>query len=66
MGRGWLRRGASGNCKFYTHSGVLASSLAMHKEKSKHLFHEAGIPVAESVLVEIEVAASASHGAALW
>ena len=26
----------------YTHSGVLASSLAMHKEKSKHLFHEAG------------------------
>ena len=50
----------------YTHSGVLASSLAMHKEKSKHLFHEAGIPVAESVLVEIEVAATpASHGAAL-
>ena len=42
----------------YTHSGVLASSLAMHKEKSKHLFREAGIPVAESVLVEIEVAAT--------
>lgn len=42
----------------YTHSGVLASSLAMNKEKSKHLFHEAGIPVAESLLVEIEVAAT--------
>jgi D-alanine-D-alanine ligase len=41
----------------YTHSGVLASSLAMHKEKSKHLFHDAGIPVAESILVEIEYAA---------
>ena len=35
----------------YTHSGVLASSLAMHKEKSKALFREAGIPVADSKLV---------------
>jgi D-alanine-D-alanine ligase len=26
----------------YTHSGVLASSLAMHKEKSKHLFTKQG------------------------
>ena len=26
----------------YTHSGVLASSLAMHKEKSKAIFREAG------------------------
>jgi D-alanine-D-alanine ligase len=42
----------------YTHSGVLASSLAMHKQKSKILFAEAGIPVAESKLVAIETAAS--------
>ena len=44
----------------YTHSGVLASAIAMHKEKSKALFREAGIPVAESKLVDLEVAAS-SH-----
>jgi D-alanine-D-alanine ligase len=42
----------------YTHSGVLASALAMHKEKSKTIFREAGLPVAESKLVEIEVAAN--------
>jgi D-alanine-D-alanine ligase len=44
----------------YTHSGVLASSLAMHKEKSKTIFRAAGVPVAESKLVEIETVA-ASH-----
>ena len=44
----------------YTHSGVLASAVAMHKEKSKVLFREADIPVAESKLVDIE-AAAASH-----
>jgi len=38
----------------YTHSGVLASSLAMHKEKSKAVFRAAGIPVAESRLVPLE------------
>lgn len=38
----------------YTHSGVLASSLAMHKEKSKAIFRAAGVPVAESMLVPIE------------
>ena len=32
----------------YTHSGVLASSLAMHKERAKVVFQAAGIPVAES------------------
>lgn len=42
----------------YTHSGVLASSVAMHKEKSKILFRAAGVPVAESILVEIEKAAT--------
>jgi D-alanine-D-alanine ligase len=44
----------------YTHSGVLASSVAMHKEKSKVLFRAANIPVAESKLVDLETAAS-SH-----
>jgi D-alanine-D-alanine ligase len=43
----------------YTHSGVLASSLAMHKEKSKIIFRDAGIPVAESKLVELEQVAAA-------
>ncbi len=38
----------------YTHSGVLASSLAMHKEKSKVVFRAAGVPVAESMLVPLE------------
>lgn len=38
----------------YTHSGVLASSLAMHKEKSKIMFRAAGVPVAESLLVPLE------------
>jgi D-alanine-D-alanine ligase len=44
----------------YTHSGVLASSLAMHKEKSKAIFRAAGVPVAESRLVPLEEVA-ASH-----
>jgi D-alanine-D-alanine ligase len=48
----------------YTHSGVLASAVAMHKEKSKILFKDAGIPVAESKLVDLEIAAS-SHPMAL-
>ena len=38
----------------YTHSGVLASSLAMHKEKSKAIFRAANIPVAESRMVPLE------------
>src|SRR5690606_22514262 len=36
----------------YTHSGVLASALAMHKEKAKDVMRAADIPVAESVLVD--------------
>ncbi|MCB1382313.1 MAG: D-alanine--D-alanine ligase [Notoacmeibacter sp.] len=32
----------------YTHSGVLASALAMDKEKSKKIAKAAGIPIAES------------------
>ncbi len=35
----------------YTHSGVLSSALAMHKERAKAILREAGIPVAESLIV---------------
>jgi D-alanine-D-alanine ligase len=35
----------------YTHSGVLASALAMHKEKAKLVMRAAGIPVADGVTV---------------
>jgi D-alanine-D-alanine ligase len=42
----------------YTHSGVLASSLAMHKEKSKIVFRAAGVPVADSILVPLEEVAA--------
>jgi D-alanine-D-alanine ligase len=31
----------------YTHSGVLASSLAMHKERAKAIIKAAGVPVAD-------------------
>lgn len=48
----------------YTHSGVLASALAMDKERSKAVFIKAGIPVAESKIVPIELAA-ADHKMAL-
>lgn len=34
----------------YTHSGVLASSLAMDKEKTKQVYRNHGLPVVESVL----------------
>ncbi len=34
----------------YTHSGVLASALAMDKQKSKDAYRAAGLPVVESVL----------------
>lgn len=40
----------------YTHSGVLSSALAMHKEKSKTIFRAAGLPVAESKMVDLETA----------
>jgi D-alanine-D-alanine ligase len=35
----------------YTHSGVLASSLAMHKELTKRAVRAVGVPVAEAQLV---------------
>ncbi|MEQ8697007.1 MAG: D-alanine--D-alanine ligase [Bauldia litoralis] len=34
----------------YTHSGVLASALAMNKPKANHVLRAAGVPVSESVL----------------
>lgn len=44
----------------YTHSGVLASALAMHKPEAKVLFAEAGIPVPEGeVLTRRALAARA-------
>jgi D-alanine-D-alanine ligase len=36
----------------YTHSGVLASALAMHKERAKTVAKAAGIPVAESRVMD--------------
>ncbi|MDG1456587.1 MAG: D-alanine--D-alanine ligase [Pseudoprimorskyibacter sp.] len=34
----------------YTHSGVLASALAMDKDRTKAVYRSAGLPVAQSVL----------------
>jgi D-alanine-D-alanine ligase len=42
----------------YTHSGILASALAMNKPKAKQLFRAAGIPVAHDKVADIEHAAS--------
>ncbi len=44
----------------YTHSGVLASALAMDKPLSKNVFTAAGLPCEESLVVKRGVAA-ASH-----
>jgi len=43
----------------YTHSGVLASALAMHKERAKDVLAKAGVPVAESLIVSRDEAARA-------
>jgi D-alanine-D-alanine ligase len=43
----------------YTHSGVLASALAMHKEHARNVMHAAGIPVAEGKVVRRADAAKA-------
>jgi D-alanine-D-alanine ligase len=42
----------------YTHSGVLASSLAMHKERTKDVYRAAGLPVVKSIVVDRKVAAA--------
>ena len=41
----------------YTHSGVLASALAMHKVRAKPVLAEAGIPLAESIALTRQQAA---------
>lgn len=40
----------------YTHSGVLASALAMDKERTKAAYRAAGLPVADGILVSAETA----------
>ncbi len=44
----------------YTHSGVLASSLAMDKERTKAAYRAAGLPVVDSLLTSAK-AARAAH-----
>ena len=36
----------------YTHSGVMASALAMNKEQAKKIANAAGVPVAESLVMD--------------
>lgn len=36
----------------YTHSGVLASALAMHKGRAKRIIGSAGVPIAEDAIVD--------------
>jgi D-alanine-D-alanine ligase len=43
----------------YTHSGVLASALAMHKERAKDVMKLSGVPVAEALLLTRGVALAA-------
>ncbi|MGQ0741037.1 MAG: D-alanine--D-alanine ligase [Alphaproteobacteria bacterium] len=40
----------------YTHSGVLASALAMHKERAKVAFQAAGIPIVKSIVAHRRLA----------
>ena len=42
----------------YTHSGILASALAMHKQRAKDVFRAAGLPVVNSILVDRREAAA--------
>jgi D-alanine-D-alanine ligase len=42
----------------YTHSGVLASALAMDKERTKSVYRAHGLPVADSLLVGRDEAAA--------
>jgi D-alanine-D-alanine ligase len=44
----------------YTHSGVLASALAMHKERTKDAYRAAGLPVVRSFVVD-RMKAAAAH-----
>lgn len=42
----------------YTHSGVLASALAMHKQRSKDVYRAAGLPIVNSIVVDRREAAA--------
>src|SRR6202789_3399121 len=42
----------------YTHSGVLASALAMHKERTKDVYRAAGLPVVRSIVADRREAAA--------
>jgi D-alanine-D-alanine ligase len=42
----------------YTHSGVLASALAMHKQRAKDVFGAAGLPLVKSIVVDRREAAA--------
>lgn len=44
----------------YSHSGVLASALAMHKQRAKEIFAAAGLPVVKSIVADRR-AAGAQH-----
>src|ERR1043166_8618519 len=42
----------------YSHSGILASALAMHKQRAKDVFRAAGLPVVNSIVVDRREAAT--------
>jgi D-alanine-D-alanine ligase len=42
----------------YTHSGVLCSALAMHKERTKDVYRAAGLPVVKSIVADRKEAGS--------
>ena len=42
----------------YTHSGVLASALAMHKQRTKDVYRAAGLPIVNSIVVDRREAAA--------
>lgn len=43
----------------YTHSGVLSSALAMHKERTKDVYRAAGLPVVKSIVADRRMVANA-------
>ncbi len=42
----------------YTHSGVLSSALAMHKQYTKDVYQAAGLPIVKSLVVDRRAAAA--------
>jgi D-alanine-D-alanine ligase len=42
----------------YTHSGVLTSALAMHKQRTKDVYRAAGLPIVNSIVVDRRQAAA--------